>query len=638
MHVKQRVKTILSVQSEVWQASYLGMPSWVGKSPSNTFNFLPERMWKVVRGWSDRPLSRAGKEVMLKSVIQAIPVYVMSCFRLPAGICDKMRTTVSNHWWGIENGRKKMHWRSWEWLTTPKAMGGMGFRDMELFNQAMLGKQCWRILTSQDSLCSKVLKGRYFPHCDFWQAPQPRSSSYTWRSLMHGKKLLEKGILWRVGDGKKIRLKNDRWIQNYSLLKPTVSLQDDITVNFLIDEETKNWNEAIIRTCFSNEDAEKILQIPLSSTSCDDFPAWPLSKSGIYTVKSAYSLIRLESFHNYMSANGRGESSNQKENSKLWKRLWSVQAPPKMKIVLWRMAQDCLPTGTQLKHRNITGPDICYFCHKEETVEHVFLMCQYASEVWREIKRSFGFKCKIRYPVSMKQWLFDFLSTATEDEATIFTITVWHVWEARNSVRNGEKQVHPKIIAEKAKAYVQMALLHLFKPPTSHRCESDCSIPKWTPPPDGWLMINVDAAIFKSPPRMGVGFVARNHKGDFIAASCQLVKRFDDPELAEAIAIRRAVSFSLENNFQQVVVASDCQNVIKKINSKVYDRSHVGIIIRDVKNLITANPFISFVHVSRWCNEAAHVLAKVADKFDDFVWFNEPPEMIRTILCNERLS
>jgi hypothetical protein len=49
-----------------------------------------------------------------------------------------------------------------------------------------------------------VLKGRYFPHCDFWQTPQPRSSSYTWRSLMHGKKLLEKGILWRVGDGKKL--------------------------------------------------------------------------------------------------------------------------------------------------------------------------------------------------------------------------------------------------------------------------------------------------------------------------------------------------------------------------------------------------------------------------------------------------
>ena len=90
---------------------------------------------------------------------------------------------------------------------------------------------------------------------------------------------------------------------------------------------------------------------------------------------------------------------------------------------------------------------------------------------------------------------------------------------------------------------------------------------------------------------------------------------------------------------QQVIVIFGSLSTIRKIYKiKVYDRSHVGIIIRDVKNLITANPFISFVHVSRWCNEAAHVLAKVADKFDDFVWFNEPPEMIRTILCNERLS
>jgi hypothetical protein len=67
----------------------------------------------------------------------------------------------------------------------------------------------------------------------------------------------------------------------------------------------------------------------------------------------------------------------------------------------------------------------------------------------------------------------------------------------------------------------------------------------------------------------------------------------------------------------------------------VLDRSHVGVIIQDVKNLVNGNPFVSFTHICRWCNEAAHLIAKVADQYDGFVWFNEPPEFIRAIICNE---
>jgi len=56
-------------------------------------------------------------------------------------------------------------------------------------------------------------------------------------------------------------------------------LPDDLTVHFLIDEESGDWNEGLIRTCFTEGDADKILQIPLSKTTCEDFPAWPHSKT-----------------------------------------------------------------------------------------------------------------------------------------------------------------------------------------------------------------------------------------------------------------------------------------------------------------------------------------------------------------------
>jgi hypothetical protein len=113
-HIKERVENTLGVQSEILNDFYLGMPTSVGRSPTVTFNFLLDMIWKRLNGVVDRPLSRAGKEVFLKSVIQAIPTYAMSCFQIPITNCDKMRSTIANEWWGMEEGKRKLHWRSWE--------------------------------------------------------------------------------------------------------------------------------------------------------------------------------------------------------------------------------------------------------------------------------------------------------------------------------------------------------------------------------------------------------------------------------------------------------------------------------------------------------------------------------------------
>jgi hypothetical protein len=170
---------VLKVQNESNHTNYLGMPMYVGQSKNNTFNLISDNMWKRVQSWNDRPMSKAGKETMLKSVAQAIPTYIMSCFQIPENICNRMRATISNHWWGFEGGKKTMHWKSWRWLMTPKFMGGMGFRDMKLFNQAMLTRQCWRILIDPESLCAKLLKGRYFPNGSFLDSTITRSRSFT---------------------------------------------------------------------------------------------------------------------------------------------------------------------------------------------------------------------------------------------------------------------------------------------------------------------------------------------------------------------------------------------------------------------------------------------------------------------------
>ena len=88
-----------------------------------------------------------------------------------------------------------------------------------------------------------------------------------------------------------------------------------------------------------------------------------------------------------------------------------------------------------------------------------------------------------------------------------------------------------------------MVLLHMYEPVLPNRC--DFLKPKhWDPPPVGWVMMNVDAALFPKTNRMGLGIVSRNHRGKFLAACRQGFDKITNLELAEAIAFRRAIHFA----------------------------------------------------------------------------------------------
>jgi hypothetical protein len=146
---------------------------------------------------------------------------------------------------------------------------------------------------------------------------------------------------------------------------------------------------------FPEDLANRILRVPLSRNKGDDFANWPHTRCGIYSVRSAYNLARTEKFVAQRSLSGHGLSTDHTEDSKLWKKLWSIKAPGKMKILLWRFAHDCLPSGHQLCRRQIPASDACLFCNREERVEHTLLFCPYAREVWRLVKAHIWFVCVV---------------------------------------------------------------------------------------------------------------------------------------------------------------------------------------------------------------------------------------------------
>jgi hypothetical protein len=178
-------------------------------------------------------------------------------------------------------------------MTKPKHMGGLGFRDIELFNLALLARQAWRILQEPSSLSARILKAVYFPEEDFLEAELGPSPSRVWRAIVDGKEVLKQGLIRRIGTGEDTYIWNMNWLPRDGLLRPVrcASNEPPTRVCELIDPTSVSWDIQALQSHFIPMDLELILSIPLTTRRQRDFWAWHYEKSGSFTVRSAYRML-----------------------------------------------------------------------------------------------------------------------------------------------------------------------------------------------------------------------------------------------------------------------------------------------------------------------------------------------------------
>jgi hypothetical protein len=114
--------------------------------------------------------------------------------------------------------------------------------------------------------------------------------SYVWRSILKGLQVLKKGIIWRIGDGSRVRIWEDPWFPSGVTRQPTTHKGDDCElerVSQLINQNSCTWNRELIVQYFLPGDVPIILSIPLREES-KDFVAWHFDPKGFFSVKSAY--------------------------------------------------------------------------------------------------------------------------------------------------------------------------------------------------------------------------------------------------------------------------------------------------------------------------------------------------------------
>lgn len=176
----------------------------------------------------------------------------MGVFKLPAAFHEDYMQIIRQFWWGEDEDKRKVHWASWDTLTKPKQQGGMGFRDSVFFNQALLARQAWRLLQNPQSLAARLMKAIYYPRGNLIDTVFRSEASPVWHGIEHGLELLKQGIVWRVGDGKNIRIWRDNWLPRKFALKPQPgkSKERHRRVNQLVNEGTGMWNTQLIHKMF----------------------------------------------------------------------------------------------------------------------------------------------------------------------------------------------------------------------------------------------------------------------------------------------------------------------------------------------------------------------------------------------------
>ncbi|KAG8475435.1 hypothetical protein CXB51_032213 [Gossypium anomalum] len=196
-----------------------------------------------------------------------------------------------------------------------------------------------------------------------------RSSSEP--SIWAAKGLLQKGLCWRIGRGNKVYIWKDCWIQGVESLERQNSSDNAQLelVSDLIDRVNRKWKEDLISNTFHSEVARKILQTSLSESDHEDFQVWRDEPTGEYSVRSTYKLLQNANLepNNYLL---------QTENKKFFGKLWNLQLPSKITVIIWRIAWNYILTLANLRYRRIVTNAVCPRCgYGEEDCHHIFRQC-----------------------------------------------------------------------------------------------------------------------------------------------------------------------------------------------------------------------------------------------------------------------
>lgn len=420
---------------------YLGL--WVGADMNKVSSWDPiiELFKSRLSIWKAKKLSYGGRATLIKSVLNALPTYYFSLYKAPSAVFEILERIRRRFFWGGSEDVSRIHWIAWHNVIKEKKHGGLGFGSLKESNYAMLAKWWWRFKVDKDALWWKVVWSIHHSSNHWNVIPVKLSIPGPWKQIT---KINQHCIDLGIDLSKEIRCFPghcalamfwvDYWIGDGPLsIKFPLLFALERNKGCLVQQRVFriqngiSWSWQWKRNNMLEEEVLELMSLYSLIWAAPEADTgvkwqWGLELSGLFSVGSFKRAIHSEL-----------------ETVAWLQHCWNSWVPKKVILLAWKVIHQRLPTRNGLMSRNINiSSSLCPICEDaEESVNHLFVVCEFAQSIWNIVSHWCGIPPIYAFSILDLVGIHKFTplgSTRKRILNAIVLTSFWCIWQARNKL------------------------------------------------------------------------------------------------------------------------------------------------------------------------------------------------------------
>ncbi|XP_039119691.1 uncharacterized protein LOC120255989 [Dioscorea cayenensis subsp. rotundata] len=418
--VSNRICNILNVKHGKTPFLYLGVLISPKRLALAQFDSMVTRLNRAVDNWGKVKLSKAGKSILINSILMSTPIYYLAVYPIPDSILAKISLIARKYLWANYDHGSGMPLVNWDTITSSRSEGGLGIRNLLKVKHSLMAKNLFNLLNKHENIWVDIVCLKYGDF-NFWTMKPPPNCSAFFRGLCYNANVL-KPFLWiNCLNPSVTSFLYHPWLFETPLAFKPVFLNmnifvDDFQISELLDNDS--WNLDTLNCLFGTNWNSPIISFGKICHETDNHWVWFPATCSNRLSSNIYKFLNKNSLVDQQWCG--------------WSNIWKLAIAPKAKSFIWLLMHGKLKTYDYLYRLNLGPPDPCVFCGLTlESSNHLFRLCNFSIRIWQMVESLTNCKPLFLNALDTGEWLDFNVHGNSKSLASITAATLWQIWISR---------------------------------------------------------------------------------------------------------------------------------------------------------------------------------------------------------------